>query len=238
MSLKKRVVRYYKKQVEKIIGEPFEFYRLENLNKLLYGTFGFHDSEPPHSIITRKVSELENSSFSLWGATLYENGFEKVREFCYGIKGDVYLLLAFTDSDKQVKSDKDEDLYRIWNIEEVLRRGNFFRKYIDEMGEVRSLEMKEPPIVVKGNKRQKYAFVVEKYLYLNSAFNRKNFLGCYSGRECDSNREHDVIGTALNTISPCYLLNKIAAAINGKQSDDRWAIVLKLRSPFVVECLE
>ena len=90
---------HYKNEIKEwLVEKIFDINQLEKLNKILYGTFGYHDSEPPHSIMSRKIREVEINTYGLWGSTISEKGFDRVIQFCNEIEGDVYLFLKFTNS--------------------------------------------------------------------------------------------------------------------------------------------
>lgn len=110
--------KFYKDQIVELIGREGQWNteELAKHDRILYATFGFHDGEPPHRIIARKLEELKNNKeFTLWGANI--NNFEKIKTFCKEIAksgenennesgDDVYLILLFTGNLYEVKCGK------------------------------------------------------------------------------------------------------------------------------------
>lgn len=236
--MNKKDENYYKDYIRKILkekGKFFDFQKLEKQNKILYGTFGYHDGEPPHSIIYRKTKELQHG-FSLWGTTINEEAFQNVKKFCNNIVGDVYLFLKFTTSSSQKKEDSDKGR-EIWSIKDIISDGNYYSYYIDENGKNVYLNPKKTNIVVKGSDQQKVAFFVEDYFLYSDNFKRKTFLSSYTGTICSNN--YNISGEKLCTLNPCYLLTRKEQSDMRIETTDNnnLAIVLKLKSPYIVKLL-
>lgn len=105
----------HRKKITKILGnDTFDVNQLNEQDHILYGTFGYHSEEPPCSIMTRKVKEIQNNKdgFGLWGTTIHSNYIGKVREFCEKISKigkDIYMFLKFTDSTAQKGKNRETD---------------------------------------------------------------------------------------------------------------------------------
>lgn len=64
MSVKEE--RFYKEKIRSEFSDEMmlDINHLNLQNKILYGTFGYHDSEPPHCVIHRKLQELKDNGKS------------------------------------------------------------------------------------------------------------------------------------------------------------------------------
>lgn len=92
------------------------------------------------------------------------------------------------------------------------------------------------PVLVRGKDNQNAAFVVEKYYFYVSKFIRKTLLQCYEGKLYSSDEKKTA--EKLCTISPCYLLEKkenVELTEQKYANDTNWAIILKLKAPYIVE---
>lgn len=232
---KKKEKEFKEKILEKVEGSTINMDEISKCSRMLYGTFGIHDSEAPHSIISRKVAETKMNEFSLWGTGVKVKNIEKIRAFCktQNESDDVYLLLKYTSSTKQ----KKKSLIEITDVRELQRKGGYFTSYIDGNGDKKYLP---DNIFVKGSKNtQCTAFVVEKYLFLEDYFVRKKLLSKYNGITDNSNKKKS--GEDLFKQAPCYLLERkekdiIETVDNGVKDGNAWGIVLKLKYPYIVGC--
>lgn len=237
MSLKKRDIREYKTKIQNELGNnTFSITDLEQQDKILFGTFGYHDSEPPHSIIHRKVREVNDNEFGLWGTSISKEGFDQVIQFCKRIDGDVYVFLKFTGSTGQKKRDDPDK--EIWSVKKVMESRDYYSAYEDENGNKCDLNPKKTHIIVKGNERQNVAFVVRKYYFYKNEFSRKGLLSCYKGTLYNGRERKS--GEKLFTKCPCYLLERKSQShlMEHKGNDCEWAIVLELKAPYLVRCIK
>lgn len=219
---------------QELENKIFSDYDLEQQKKILFGTFGYHDGEPPHSIIRRKIREVCENQFGLWGTAIGIESIEHVRQFCEQIDGNVYVFLKFTNSTKQGRSDNPDK--EIWSIERIMEDGNYYSAYIDENENRCELNFDKTHIIVKGSKRQNTAFMVEDYFFYENRFCRKELLSCYEGTLYNGNEKKS--GEDLCTRSPYYLLERkpqssLLKLQSGLKKSD-WAIVLKLKKPYLV----
>lgn len=231
----KKGEKFYKEEIKKELKDStLSLHQICKCNDLLYGTFGYHDSEPPHSIILRKNSEIQLNKykFGLWGIGVKEKDIKKIRGFCEKQKDSVYVLLKYTNSRKQNKTRKWSD--ELLDADKLKEEGGYYTTYIDENGVKHSLQSKDTKIFVKGSKRQQTVFVVEKYFFLEEPFNRKEFLEMYYGVTDNSNIKKS--GECLFNQAPCYLLKKKTKGIVNTIYGNAWGIVLKLKHPYIVLC--
>lgn len=235
--VKKKEKEFKEKILEKVEGSTISMDEISKCDRMLYGTFGIHDSEAPYSIISRKVAETKMNEFSLWGTGVKVKNIEKIRAFCetQNESDDVFLLLKYTDSDAQ---NQTGSLIEITDVKELQCKGGYFTSYIDGNGDKKHFEPGK--ILVKGKeKTQCTAFVVEKYLSLEHSFVRKDLLSKYKGVTDNSTKIKPA--EKLFTLAPCYLLerkekNIIETVDNGVKDRNAWGIVLKLKPPYIVRC--
>lgn len=229
VQLNKTQENTYKDFICKELTERIGQSLLNEKKGLLYETFGYHDEEPPHSIVSRKLTEVRLNDFGLWGCGVREKYITKIQNFCDVIKDEndnVFLFLQFTTS--TVQDRKNEFSTKIWTMSD-LKQSDYFSGYIDEHG--KPFNTVERNIIVKGQKKtQNTAFYVSHYYYYEQNFVRHEFLDSYYGKNYFS--EEDV---NLCTKCPCYLLKKKTDIIN--KSGKNWAIVLQLKRPYIVKMI-
>lgn len=271
-TLPKKTIVWHRQKIEKILGNnTFDVNQLNEQDHILYGTFGYHDNEPPCSIMARKVKELQDNAggFGLWGTTIHSKHIGKVRKFCEDISQrgkEVYVFLKFTGSTAQKNENRETDPQNcpaytkienagdnhccnqnrcpIWTIEELAKdKDHYFTSFQDgDHNIIYTLNLEEAltsdkmPVPVRGKDNQNAAFVVEKYYFYVSKFIRKTLLQCYEGKLYSSDEKKTA--EKLCTISPCYLLEKkenVELTEQKYANDTNWAIILKLKAPYIVE---
>ena len=176
---------------------------------ILYGTFGVHVNESENDILIRKIPETDGELGSLWGMS-GNVGLDETIKFCNEIKGGVYALLKLTPSDNN--SEDGTFLKCMYNGEE---------KVLADYG-----------IEFRGSENQSRALVVEEYCLYEDLVAYPNVAKCYKPAS----------GANWNTIMP---LTRVVRSNDVKldlRSDDKTknfvAIVLKLKSPYVVQCFD
>lgn len=237
-KLTKKDANYFKSEIEKILSERVLCTEvLKESNGLLYGTFGYHDCEPPHSIIERKSKEPISSTerFGLWGTCITEEGVNRIKLFCEELEkqeNDIYLFLKFTENLSQARS-KNIDR-TIWSLEKVREDEKIYTHYLVDGEEVKIPRQ----IVVKGSSRQNIAFVFEEIFKFRDSFDRNDMLSHYTGTLYNG----DTVKSAeeLFKISPCFLLTKKNSTKDEIffREGNSWGIVLKLKAPYIVECIK
>lgn len=233
----KKMEKYFKEKIIETLKEStISMSEISKCKKVLYATFGYHDSEPPHSVISRKVKEVSRNECGLWGAGVKEKNIKKIREFCESQDGPVYLLLKYTNSKAQDKT--GEWAEEIVDINRLKEKGGYYKSYIDADGE--NIDLQVDKVFVKGKRSQNTAFYVENYFFLEESFNRKEILSKYEGRTHNSDVKKS--GEDLFKQSACYLLEKKE---ENKERDFKnrverkaWGIVLKLKAPYIVLCTD
>lgn len=216
---------------------------LEKSDEILYATFGFHDNESPYSIIVRKLDEVDKpgNDYGLWGAAK-NIPLDDVQQFCKDIEKthkNVYLFLKFTKSTKELKKCSGGALCRkldeikdcqdceiVWDPKKLRNENSCFR-YCEIDGKEIDLFSKE--IFVKGSDDQDKAFVVEDYYWYELKASYGGFCKCYTqsdGSEID------------NTLKPWWLLKRNREGGNKLENmpQKEFAIVLKLKAPYIVKC--
>lgn len=179
---------------------------------ILYGTFGVHANESENDILMRKIPETDGKLGSLWGLRIgNKKGFSDYTDFCGNIKGDVYALLKSTKSPNN--SNGAEFLKCMYNGEE---------KVLAEYG-----------IKVIGSEIQDRALVVEEYCLYEEPVSLGSVRNCYKRYKSDK-------GICPRTpLSMLERNNNVGLNLNScKTSEARFAIVLKLKAPYVVQCFD
>lgn len=240
MIIKRKYLSFFSGQKDLLMSID----ELDKHDKILFSTFGFHDSEPPHSIVSRKLGEIKENGFALWGVKADKNRFSDIEKLCSEIEEssqkDVYLLLSFTQSLNQLKCEKkevcgildetkecrkcsDKDFWK----KELLKNENLF-KYCTLNGE--KFVLLAHNILVRGSDKQNKALVIEKIYLLEDKLNfdkiKTRFYQTWMGTGffnqdvnlLERNRDEDL-----------------------KEMDgEGWGIVLKLKAPdypdYIVEC--
>ena len=235
-NLNKEQIERYKECVKNILEKNKLTVDVLNENdRLLFSTFGYHDCEPPNSIISRKYRELLKCKFGLWGIALNEKAINNIKAFCDNIakEKNVYLFLNFTSSLEQAKD--QEPSFDIWPIDKVKSKGNVFTHYFNDLGE----EIEIPKdIIVKGSELQNKALVFEQIYYFDKSYERRVFLSQFDGYLYDEKSKCPA--DKLNQLyNPYFLLEK--RKTNGKvilKEGKNWGIILKLKAPYIVECFK
>lgn len=185
-----------------------------NGRNIIYGKFGYHNGESPLDIIKRKLPEVkvkvDGLSFGLWGVGSKSIKIEDVRKFCEAEKAannEVYLIAKFTRDKKQKEATSSH-------------------KYTNCNMNGKKINLTSRKIIVQGSEQQNYAFVVEDYFMLDQRIAEKKFHTFY--------KVYNNPNANTCTFTSNYLLE------NNKKLDleDKgdWAIVLKLKDPYIVEC--
>lgn len=177
---------------------------------ILYGTFGKHANEPAEDILMRKIPETDGELGSLWGVKIDGKRISEYTEFCSGIKGNVYALLKFTDYERP--GEDSLFLKCMYNGEE---------KVLADYG-----------IKVIGNEKQSAALVVEEYCLFEDLVAYTNVKNCYK----------PYTDSQMCSRTPLTMVVRNSdVKLNLKACDktkDRFAIVLKLKAPYVVQCFD
>lgn len=236
-KMPKAVADYYKNEIMSFLEQnnkmEMDCEEILKNERLIYCTFGYHDSEPPHSIVRRKLAELalnKNEAIpSLWGVCAKKEKMAEIQEFLDGMNGkDVYVVMNFTRCTEQLK-DPNAAPQKLWSEKDLMRDKEALFRFCEISGEKVDLFSKK--IFVKGSDVQNAAFVVEDYFLFDgkiapSVFVKeiyKPYKIVVKGKEK---------GYAYQEIN---LLVKDPNA-NMKMDGDGWAIVLKLKAPYIVEC--
>lgn len=242
-------VELYRKSIENMFSEnnipTMTVEELKKYDRILYSTFGFHDGEPPHSIISRKLKELKKNHFALWGVA-GNIPHEEMMNFCNDTANspqkDVLMLLKFTDSLKELKKKclrysvidvcketngctKCDDI-ESWGEEQLLENSHIFKTCIMEG---KPLDLIGNNIFVKGGDKQNKAFVIKEIYQFEGLVSYTGVKNCYNNSS----------GSTLDTRTSLSMLVK-------KENDNYnlkaggkplFAIVFKLKAPdYIVEC--
>lgn len=236
----KKCEAFYKSEIKRLLeGKNFDLAKLNQQSKILYGTFGYHDSEPPHSIIFRKLLEVNENPFGLWGIKIEEKYFNRIKDFCKSNGEEIYFFMKFTRNLVQNKTEEECDKH-IWSLDKVFE-SNYYTDYIDENGTKIPLDPKQTKIIVKGDSQQNTALVVEDYYIFSNEFKRNRLLSFYEGTLYSSEEKENA--NVLCTQATCYLLERKleeildTSSITESVKDDDWAIILKLKYPYLVKCV-
>ena len=231
----KKLDEFYRDEIKSLLKEStIGLSEVTKQSRLLYGTFGYHDSEPPHSVILRKKDEVILNDIGFWGTGINGKNIEKIRAFCEKTNEPVYLLLKYTSSKQQNKTGMLKK--EVIDVRKIKEEGGYYETYIDENGIKKDLQPERTQIYIKGNKNQGTAFVVEKYYYLEDTFKRNEFLKNYEG--VTDRGEVRASAEGLFNQAACYLLDRKFVDAKEQMTGDAWGIVLKLKAPYVVACDE
>ncbi len=223
-----------KNEIKRLIKESsksnivFDAQKLNSIDNILYGTFGFHDEEPPLSIVSRKLKEIEETSFSLWGLSRsinIDNFVQKCKVISNAQNGEVYIVLKITKSDDEKGSGSLEDS---WDWDRLLQSEHFNCCMMN--GE--KLDLISKHIMVKGRPTQNKALVVEEYYFYEDKLTAELVNNCYE--KPNKLNIHRANGDHL--IRKKDLREEVEKLT--KKTKDDWAIILKLKDPYIVECLD
>lgn len=203
---------------EKLKDRTISAAQLNQQNRILYATFGFHNGERFDSIIERKLQEIDTEGFGLWGTgNISEEGIKNIRDYCRAIEDHgqpVYLFLKYTGSKAQEHAEKEI----------------YYTHFMDEKDEKKPLK----GIVVKGSSRQDLAFVVDNYYLYDSSFSLE---GLYESYERKSFLYNSLSANAGNQLS-CKFFEKKADITEADREHSELAIILKLKCPYIVNLVQ
>lgn len=222
-----------KNEIKRLIKEAskskivFDAQKLNSLDHILYGTFGFHDEEPPLSIVSRKLKEIEETGFSLWGLSKnvnIDNFVQKCNVISKAQNGEVFIVLKITSSDDEKGLGSLEDN---WDWDRLLKSEHFNHCMMN--GE--KIDLISKHIMVKGRATQNKALVVEEYYFYEDILTAELVKNCY-----DKDNKSKIFRANGDHLIRKKDITAEAKKLTQRTVDD-WGIVLKLKAPdYIVEC--